>query len=49
MAARRLALIAVLSLIVQPMTAQDARTVLQAAAKNIGADALKTIQIPGPA
>jgi glyoxylase-like metal-dependent hydrolase (beta-lactamase superfamily II) len=47
MAARLLALIAVLTLIVQPMTAQDARTVLQAAAKNIGADALKTIQISG--
>ncbi len=47
MATRLLALVALLMLMVAPMPAQDARTVLQAAAKNIGADTLRTIQISG--
>jgi len=47
MATRLLALVALLALMVGPTAAQDARTVLQAAAKNIGADTLKTIQISG--
>jgi glyoxylase-like metal-dependent hydrolase (beta-lactamase superfamily II) len=44
---RLLALVAVLALMVGTATAQDARTAVQAAAKNIGADTLKTIQISG--
>lgn len=47
MATRLLALAALLALMVGMATAQDARTVLQAAAKNIGADTLKTLQISG--
>jgi glyoxylase-like metal-dependent hydrolase (beta-lactamase superfamily II) len=38
---------AVLALTAATAAAQDARTVLQAAAKNIGADSLKTVQISG--
>jgi len=44
---RVLALVAVLAVMVGPVAAQDARAVLQAAAKNMGADNLKTIQISG--
>ena len=44
---RLLALVALLALMVGTTTAQDARTAVQAAAKNIGADSLKTIQISG--
>ena len=40
-------LIAVLALTAVTATAQDARTVLQAAAKNMGADTLRTIEISG--
>jgi hypothetical protein len=47
MAKRLLALFAVLALMVGTAAAQDARAVLQAAAKNIGADTLKTIQFTG--
>jgi len=47
MANRVLALVAVLAVMVGPVAAQDARAVLQAAAKNMGADNLKTIQISG--
>ena len=47
MATRLLTLAAVLALMVGPTAAQDARTVLQAVAKNIGADTVKTIQISG--
>jgi len=47
MAKRLLVLFAVLALMVGTAAAQDARAVLQAAAKNIGADTLKTIQITG--
>jgi len=47
MATRLLALVALLALMVGPTVAQDARTVLQATAKNIGADTAKTLQITG--
>ena len=47
MASRLLALVALMALMVGTTAAQDARTVVQAAAKNIGADTLKTIQISG--
>src|SRR5712692_6825637 len=47
MAKRLLVLFAVLALMVGTAAAQDARAVLQAAAKNIGADTLTTIQITG--
>jgi glyoxylase-like metal-dependent hydrolase (beta-lactamase superfamily II) len=47
MANRVLALVAVLAVMVGPVAAQDAKAVLQAAAKNMGADNLKTIQISG--
>ena len=47
MAKRLLVPFAVLALMVGTAGAQDARAVLQAAAKNMGADTLKTIQITG--
>lgn len=47
MANRLLALVAVLALMTGTAAAQDARAVLQAAAKNMGADNLRTIQISG--
>lgn len=47
MARRPWILFVVLALMVGTAAAQDARTVLQAAAKNMGADTLKTIQISG--
>ena len=40
-------LIVVLALTASTAAAQDARTVLQAAAKNMGADTLKTIEFSG--
>ncbi len=46
MAPRLLVVVAVLAL-TAATAAQDARTVLQTAAKNIGADSLKTLQITG--
>ena len=47
MAKRLLCVLALLALMVGTAAAQDARTVLQAAARNMGADTLKTIQISG--
>ena len=47
MARHIFALIAVLIVATVPTAAQDARAVLQAAAKNMGTDALKTIEITG--
>ncbi len=47
MTKRLLALVAFLAVMVGTAAAQDARAVLQAAAKNIGADTVKTIQISG--
>jgi glyoxylase-like metal-dependent hydrolase (beta-lactamase superfamily II) len=44
---RVLAVVALVALAVVAPSAQDARTVLQTVAKNIGADAVKTIQITG--
>ena len=47
MASRLFAVVALLALMVAMTAAQDARGILQAVAKNIGADAVKTIQISG--
>ena len=47
MATRLFAVAALLALIVGDVGAQDARAVLQAVARNIGADTVKTIQISG--
>ena len=47
MANRLLVLVALLALTVGTTAAQDARAVLQAAVKNMGADNVKTIQISG--
>ena len=47
MARRIFALIAVLALMTVAPAAQDARAVLQAAAKTMGADTIKTIEISG--
>jgi glyoxylase-like metal-dependent hydrolase (beta-lactamase superfamily II) len=46
-ASRLFAVVALLALMVAMTAAQDARGILQAVAKNIGADAVKTIQISG--
>ena len=47
MAKKLLALVAFLAVMIGTAVAQDAKAVLQAAAKNIGADNIKTIQISG--
>ena len=47
MAKKLLALVTFLAVMIGTAAAQDARAVLQAAAKNIGADTVKTIQISG--
>jgi glyoxylase-like metal-dependent hydrolase (beta-lactamase superfamily II) len=46
-ASRLFAVVALLALMVGDLGAQDARAVLQAVARNIGADTVKTIQISG--